>query len=171
MSRFYTNFAMHMGKVLLREVRDGRRYNLRIPPKPYLFMPDRDGKYKTITGKPVRRIDFETTTKARDFVEQMKGTDGLEIYGSTSWAYPFINDRYPGDVDFDASQICVAYIDIEVKSDAGFPEPSDAKYPITSIAMSISGKATASTPPLRNSATRASANARCKAPRRNICGV
>lgn len=140
MSRFYTNFTMHMGRVLLREVDGGFHKNLRIKCRPYLFFPDPGGEYRTVTGKPVRRIDFDSTTEARDFAEGLRGTHGAEVYGSTSWAYPFINDRYPGDVEFDASQICVAYIDIEVKSDAGFPEPSDAKHPITSIAMSVGGK-------------------------------
>lgn len=140
MSRFYTNFALHMGRVLLREVVDGVHTNTRVKCRPYLFTPDSSGDYRTIYGKRVRRIDFDSTTEARGHLELFRDVDGAEVYGSTSWAYPFIHDRYPGDVDFDPTKICVAYIDIEVKSDAGFPEPSEAAHPVTSIAMAIGDK-------------------------------
>ncbi len=129
-----------MGSVLLREVVDGVHRNTRVKVKPYLFMLDEKGDYRTIHGRPCRRIDFESTSAARAHIQMLDGTQGVESYGSTSWAYPFIADSYPGDIDFDPSLICIAHVDIEVKSDAGFPKPSQAAHPITSIALSISKK-------------------------------
>lgn len=140
MKRFYTNFTMHMGNVLLREVVGGKHVNTRIKCKPYLFVPKETGDYRTIHGDPVIRVDFESTKKAREFIEKYRDTKNYEVYGSTSYAYPFINDRYPGDIDFDPKLICTAYIDLEVKSNEGFPDPEKAEKEITAIALSINGK-------------------------------
>ena len=41
----------------------------------------------------------------------------------------------PGDIEFDRNLINVTSIDIEVESDAGFPEPEEAAHEITAIGM------------------------------------
>jgi DNA polymerase elongation subunit (family B) len=142
MSRFYTNFTQHMGSVLLREVVDGKHVSSRVKLRPSLYIRAPEGsapEYRTIFDEPVAKVDFDTVREARDFLETYKDTKGFDVFGSTSWAYAAMNERYPGSVDFDPKQVCVAFTDIEVKSDQGFPEPKDALWPITSIALSVRG--------------------------------
>ena len=144
MTRFYTHFTSHMGQMLIREVVDGRRVDSRIKLRPKLYVKSTDGSestHRTIFGEPVSQIDFPTVGAAREFLKTYEGVADFPIYGSTSWAYAAVNERYPGEVEFDPEQVCVAYVDIEVKSDEGFPHPKDAAKEITAIAMSIGGVA------------------------------
>jgi DNA polymerase elongation subunit (family B) len=51
----------------------------------------------------------------------------------------YINEAYPGKIDYDPQQIKIANIDIEVGSENGFPEPESASEPITAITFKIAG--------------------------------
>jgi DNA polymerase elongation subunit (family B) len=51
----------------------------------------------------------------------------------------FINEAYPGKVDYDSTMLRIANIDIEVGSENGFPEPEHASEPITAITIKTNG--------------------------------
>ena len=119
MSKFYTNVTIHRNEILLRGYENGQRVQQRIPYRPYLFVPSRSGEgtYRTLKGKNVDRIDFDSPSDARDFVKRYGEVDGFEIYGLTNYIYTFINDYYPGEVDYDPKLISKVNIDIEVAAD------------------------------------------------------
>ncbi len=137
MSKFYTNVTIHRNEILLRGYENGQRVQQRIPYRPYLFVPSRSGEgtYRTLKGKNVDRIDFDSPSDARDFVKRYGEVDGFEIYGLTNYIYTFINDYYPGEVDYDPKLISKVNIDIEVAADEGFPNIQTADKEITAITM------------------------------------
>ena len=133
---FYTNFFLRGSKVYLRGIdKHGQRVQEIVKYKPYLFVPDKEGEYKTIKGQPVGRIDFDSVRDARDFVERYKDVHNFTVYGSTNFGYNYINDNYPGQLDHDRSKINVITLDIEVESDDGFPDPVKADKMITAITL------------------------------------
>ena len=59
----------------------------------------------------------------------------FKIYGNTRYEYAFIADNFRGIIDWDISNLHVAFIDIEVGSENGFPDPYKATEPITAIGI------------------------------------
>jgi DNA polymerase elongation subunit (family B) len=108
--------------------------------KPYLFVPSKKGTYRTIDGKSVDKIQFDTIRDARDFVEKYKGVEQFQVYGSTNFPYVYINDRFKGDVEYDPSHVNVVTLDIECDSSDGFPDIATADKKLTAITIRKRGK-------------------------------
>jgi len=133
--RFYTNVAQFGNRLLVRGYDGADAFKEAVPYEPYLFMLHKEGTYKTLQGRPAKRIDFATIKHARDFIERQKDVVNSDVYGMTNWPYLFINDEYPGEVAFDETKISVVVLDIEVMAPDAFPHPSKAADPIVSIAL------------------------------------
>jgi DNA polymerase elongation subunit (family B) len=133
--KFYTNVTRHGNKILYRGVENGKRIQLRIPFKPTLYVESSraTGKYKTLYGKPVEPMVFDSMREASDFIKQYEDVPNFGVHGQNNFTIQFISQAFPNDVKFDVSQINTMYFDIEVASDEGFPEPADAKHPVISI--------------------------------------
>jgi len=132
---FYTNFCIHKGHLLLRCVENGERNRYKIRIKPYLFLPtDKPSPYKTLDGKFVFKREFDNLHEARTFVKEHDGVAGFKYYGMTNHAYPFINDTYPGHVDYDEDKIVTAYIDIENEHSL---DTTNTPVPITAITLYV----------------------------------
>ena len=140
---FYTNFFLRGSKLYIRGYDKGLPFDDVLYYKPYLFVPSKKGSYKTISGKTVDKIEFSTAREARDFIEKYKDIDQFEVYGSTNFAYVYINDRFKGDIDFNSSLLSVITLDIECDSSDGFPNIALADKMLTSIAIRKNGKSTA----------------------------
>jgi len=133
---FYTSFTQVKNKILVRGWKDGKRFTDEIRYKPYLFVRSPNpSEFKTLKGQFVQKMDFDSITDARDFVNKYKDVSNFPIFGLTQYPYACINDNFPGTVEFDATQINVVYIDIEVQSDGGFPDVSKADRPVTAISL------------------------------------
>ena len=76
---------------------------------------------------------------AGDFIRKYEDVQNFDIFGSTNFAYVYINEVYPDEIPYDPSYIAIANIDIEVGSDNGFPEPALATEPITAITFKVKG--------------------------------
>ena len=122
---FYTDVSLRGSTIYLRGKKDGRRVQRKIDYKPYLFLNSKseDTKYRSLYNRPVDKINFDSVYEARDFMKRYAEVDGVEVYGLDKFAYTFINDFYPGTIDFDQSQINIGNIDIETESEGGFPTP------------------------------------------------
>lgn len=79
---------------------------------------------------------------ATRLVREVEKIPGYKLYGYPKWEYAYAVDLWPygTPVPYDASKIKTAYLDIEVKSDEGFPEPTDARHPITAITIATKNK-------------------------------
>jgi hypothetical protein len=116
---FYTNVFARGNKIYLRGYKDGRRHSDIIEYKPYLFVPSdnkTNTKHKTLSGKPVIRMDFDSISDARDFTKRYEDVANYDIYGLTNFQYLFIYDKFHGDMAYDTSQINVITIDIETNT-------------------------------------------------------
>lgn len=141
--QFYTNVFQRGNKVYYRGYKDDRRVSEVVDYKPYLFIPhrrDTNTRYRTLQGKPVERIDFESIREAKDFIEKYSEVDNFEIYGLTNFQYLYIYDKFHGEIDFDPSWINVISIDIETDSSDGFPDIEKADKEIVSITLSRKGE-------------------------------
>ena len=140
MLQFYTNVSRYGNQILLRGYDHGRRIEKKIKYEPILFTSTNlKTNWKALDGTPVGVANagkrFESMRAANEYVTTNKGVSGKTIYGNTKYIPAFINDYYPGNIEFNRSTINVATIDIEVASDDGFPEPEKADHKVISIAM------------------------------------
>jgi len=136
MSKYYTNVASVGNNILYRGVKDGRRVKLKIAYTPTLFLPSKkQTKFTSLDGEYLEPMKFESIREARDFVNRYEGVENFRIYGNNSYAYAFIADEQKGMVDWKIEDLSIAVIDIEVGSENGFPDPYQAKEPITAICI------------------------------------
>jgi len=126
--------------ILLRGYDHGRRIEKKVKYEPILFTTtNTPTEWKALDGTPVGIANagkrFDSMRSANEYVTANKHVSGKKIYGNTKYIPAFINDYYPGNIEFDRNKINVTTIDIEVASDDGFPEPQKADHKIISIAM------------------------------------
>jgi DNA polymerase elongation subunit (family B) len=141
LSNFYTNVALSGKFVLLRGVENGKRIRRKVEYKPTFYVPSKDpSPFTTLSGEWVQPISPGNIQDSREFINTYKEVDNFKIYGNTRHEYAFIADEYPEDIHWDASQIVIAYIDIEVGSENGFPEPKNASEQITAITVKFNDK-------------------------------
>lgn len=138
--KFYTNVFLRGDNIFLRGYEDGKKIQRKIKYKPYLFFESKDDastSYKTIYGNYVKRIDFDSVRESREFIDSYRNVENFKIHGQSPnlYHYVWINDTYPNDIQYDTTKIRVVYIDIEVASDDGFPDPAKADKEITAISM------------------------------------
>jgi len=140
---FYTNVFSRGNKVYVRGYKDDRRFQDVVSYKPYLFVPSdnkTNTKYKTLSGKLVSRIDFDSISDARDFLKRYEEVANYDIYGLTNFQYLFLYDKFHGDMQYDTSQINIIGIDIETDSSDGFPDIEKADKEVTAITLSRKGE-------------------------------
>jgi DNA polymerase elongation subunit (family B) len=134
---FYTHAAQWGGKVRVRGWKNGRRFQDSIPYRPYLFTRSKTNEptgYVTLRDQPVDRVQFDSIYDAKEFVERYRDVHNFEVYGSTNWPYAYLYDVYGRGMEYDAKQVSVVNVDIEVGADE-FPDPWKADWPITAITL------------------------------------
>ena len=140
MMKFYTNVSRYGNMILLRGYDHGRRIEKKVKYEPILFTTtNTPTEWKALDGTPVGIANagkrFDSMRSANEYVTANKAVGGKKIYGNTKYIPAFINDYYPGNIEFDRNKINVTTIDIEVASDDGFPDPTKADHKIISICM------------------------------------
>ena len=136
MSKYYTNVCVHGNHILFRGVNNGRRVKTKVKYSPTLFLQsNKQNQWRSLFNEPLEPMTFDTIREARDFVKRYEDVSNFKIYGNTRYEYAFIADNFRGIVDWDISHLSVAFIDIEVGSENGFPDPYKATEPITAIAI------------------------------------
>ena len=135
--KFYTSVLPYRGRLLVRGVNhDGSHKKFRINYKPSLFVPSgKESKYKTLDGRNVGQVTFESMPETKKWIDQYKDVSGFEYYGNTRYQYPFIADEFKGKIDWDIKQIRLITIDIECESENGFPDVDRAEEPIICITV------------------------------------
>ena len=102
---FYTNVFQRGNRMYVRGFDKGLRFKDVVSYKPYLFIPKQTGKFKTLEGMPVEKLEFDDISDARDFISRYDQVSNMEIYGLTSWPYLYIFDTFKGDIDYDPNII------------------------------------------------------------------
>jgi DNA polymerase elongation subunit (family B) len=138
MSDFYTNVSVSGRFILLRGVENDKRVRRKVEFRPTFFLSSQEkSEYKTLDGDYVKPIQPGTIPECREFLERYKGVDNFPVFGNNRYEYAYIADEYPDDILWDVSKILIAYLDIEVGSENGFPEPRDANEAITAISIKV----------------------------------
>ena len=136
--KYYTNIAVQGNNILFRGVNNGRRVKMKIQYSPTFFLPSKkQTEFKTLFGEPLEPMKFETIKEARDFNKRYSEVSNFKVYGQERFEYSYIADEFKGQIDWDINQIRIAFIDIEVGSENGFPDPYRASEPITAICLRI----------------------------------
>ena len=140
MSDFYTNVSVSGRYILLRGVENDKRVRRKVEFRPTFFLSSQEkSEYKTLAGGNVKPIQPGTIPECREFLERYESVDNFPIFGNNRYEYAYIADEYPDDILWDVSKILIAYLDIEVGSENGFPEPRDANEAITAISIKVKG--------------------------------
>jgi DNA polymerase elongation subunit (family B) len=135
--RFYTNVQLVGDHVLVRGYENGRNFMTREKFYPTLFVPSKNKtKYKTLEGDYVETIQPGTVRECRDFIKKYDGVENFKIYGNTGYIYQYISEKYPEEeIKFDTTKIKISTIDIEVKSENGFPDVESAAEEVLLISV------------------------------------
>ena len=135
--RFYTNVQMVGDNFLVRGYEDGKHFATREKFYPTLFVDSkRKTKYRTLDGLPVEPIEPGTVRECRDFIKNYNEVENFNIYGNERFIYQYISDKYPEqELKFDIERIKLTTIDIEVKSEYGFPDVESAAEEILLISL------------------------------------
>jgi DNA polymerase elongation subunit (family B) len=135
--RFYTNVQLIGNQFLVRGVDNGKRFETRDEFFPTLFVKTKkDSKYRTLGGEAVEPINPGTVRDCREFYKKYDEIDGFEIYGNDRYIYQYISEKYPEDeIKFDISKIKLVTLDIEVASEAGFPDVESCSEEILAITI------------------------------------
>jgi len=135
--RFYTNVQMVGDNFLVRGVENGRHFATREKFYPTLFVPSKKkSKYKTLEGEYVESVEPGSVRDCREFIKRYDGVENFKIYGNDRYIYQYISEMYPEDeIKFDVSKIKITTIDIEVKSENGFPDVESAAEDILLITL------------------------------------
>ena len=135
--RFYTNVQMVGDNFLVRGYENGKHFMTREKFYPTLFVPSkRKTKYKTLEGEYVESVDPGTVRDCREFIKRYDGVENFKVYGNDRYIYQYISEKYPEEeIRFDVSKIKITTLDIEVKSENGFPDVESAAEEILLISI------------------------------------
>ena len=135
--RFYTNVQLVGNNFLVRGYENGKHFMVRESFAPTLFVSSKKNtKYKTLTGEPVEPINPGSVRDCREFFKRYDGVQNFDIYGNDRYIYQYISEMYPEpEVKFDISKIKLTTLDIEVKSENGFPDVESSAEEILLISI------------------------------------
>ncbi len=136
MSKFYTNIQLAGDTVLYRGYEDGQPVQFRTQFSPTLYVTsNHPEKMKTLTGKSVKPVQFQTSREAREFIKTYDGVEKFEVHGYERFVYQYIRQEFPDEVDYDISQMKIYAMDIEVQCENGFPDVEAAAEEMLSITI------------------------------------
>ena len=133
--KFYTCAHQYGSKVLVRGVHNGVRFTKRDDFSPTLYVKAKGkekSEYKSLFGEDLQPIHFEDNNAAKEFVQTYGQVENFSIYGQTNYGYQYITKNYPGEIQWDISQLKIQTIDIETSSENGFP---DVQNPIEQVLL------------------------------------
>jgi DNA polymerase elongation subunit (family B) len=132
---FYTSVHALGDKVFIRGYDKGRQYQRKVDFYPTLYVTSKkESSWKTLDGICVDEIKPGTIKETREFVKQYEDVHGFDVYGNTNYAYQYISDNYD-EVHWDMDLVRVFTIDIETKTENGFPDIKSANEEILLITI------------------------------------
>ena len=136
MSQFYTNIQLAGDTILYRGYENGEPVQYRASFSPTLYvLSNKKEKFKTLDGRNVSPIEFQTAREARDFIKKYDGVERFEVHGYERFVYQYIRQQFPSEVKYDISQMRIFALDIEVQCDNGFPSVDEAAEEMLSITI------------------------------------
>ena len=140
---FYTSVSKDGNDIVVRGYDKGKRVKQRIRDyEPTIFVLDssKKSKWRTHDGQCVAPLKVGNTQQLNKWKEKYKEVDNFPIFGYERYAQQWITENFPPEIEFDFSLFRTAFMDIEVSSEEGFPDPDSANYPVTAITIWLQGK-------------------------------
>lgn len=138
---FYTNVIKWGNNILYRGVKNGRKVKMKIRYAPSLFLPTKQQtEWKSLFDEPLEKKKFKSISEANEFLKKYEEVENFKVYGNANYAYAFIAELFPKTINWSVENIDIAFLDIEVGSENGFPNPDVAQEPITAITVIRPGK-------------------------------
>ena len=130
---FYTYAWQYGNSILVRGVRNGKRFTERHPFTPTLYVKSAEPtQFKSIDGQSLKPIEFGDNSDCKEFLENYSKVENYPIYGQTDLTYQYLSSMYPNEISFDMSQMKILSIDIETTAQHGFP---DVENPIEEVLL------------------------------------
>lgn len=140
--KFYTHVFRSFDKLYVRGYENGKRYQEEVDYQPYIFVRStKASEFKTLEGKSVSKLNPGSMSDTKKYIDQYRDVAGHEIFGIETFEYQYINDEFPGEIDYNPDLISVVTLDIETDSDGGFPNIETANKQITAITLRKNDKA------------------------------
>ena len=77
---FYTNVSRYGNMLLYRGIENGKRVQKKIKYKPTLFVgTNKATKWKSLDGKPVAPVQFESMRDAKDWISENQHVEKLDV--------------------------------------------------------------------------------------------
>ena len=135
--RFYTNVQMVGDHFLVRGYENGEHFMTRERFNPTLFVPsNKKTKYQTLNGEYVEAVQPGSVRDCREFIKKYDGVENFKIFGNTGYIAQYISEKYPEEeIKFDTAKIKLTTLDIEVKSENGFPDVESAAEEVLLITI------------------------------------
>jgi len=138
MSKFYTSVVCLGDYIFERGIEDGIPFDEKHEFKPTLYIPTTTKTdWKTLEGDSVGPVQWGSIKETRAAMKKYEGVDNMKIYGHTNYNYSFIAETYPKIIDYNFEHIKIMFLDIEVGSEHGFPDPQRADEEVTAITIKI----------------------------------
>ena len=122
---------------LVRGYENGRHFATREKFYPTLFVPSKKKDQVQNPWWGICRINWTWFCKRLSWIyKKYDGVENFKIYGNERFIYQYISEKYPEEeIKFDTNQIKITTIDIEVKSENGFPDVESAAEEILLITL------------------------------------
>jgi len=136
---FYTNAFRHGKVIKYTGYENGQKVSYTVPFKPTMYVTSKPvtakGFWTALDGTDVEPIVLGSMSEATDFIKQYKDVPNFKVYGNSNYVSQYLNETFPGNIEWDRNIINVTSLDIEVKYGEGFPEPDIADQEVTAITM------------------------------------
>lgn len=142
MTSFYTNAIESGNYILLRGYEDGKAFSRKVKYKPTIYIQSQkqNAEWRSLDGIKLDAVIQDDMKDAKDFIKRYEGVNNFKLFGFPRFVYSFLNEEYPGEIDYDRELIRIINIDIEVDSENGFPLPEHASQEVTLITLKKAGK-------------------------------
>ena len=139
--KFYTHVARQYNSLFVRGYEDGRRFKDQIEYNPYVFVSSpTPSEFKTLSGKHVAKLFPGLMRETDEYVKHNADVRGHEIHGIQQYEYQYIYENFPQEILYDPDLISVVTLDIECRSDGGFPNIKTADKELTAITLRKNNK-------------------------------
>lgn len=116
---------------------EGKRIEIETPIEPYLYYedPTADDTYKSLYGKSLRKMTFQTEYERKEWI---KRSPNIPLFEKMPIIRQYLIDKYIGQehtMEFSKYPFRIFNIDIEIEVNGEFPDPYKANYPINVISI------------------------------------
>ena len=119
---FYKNCVEYKGKLFVRGILEGQEFQEKVDFSPTFFtLTNKKSKHTNLQGQYLQPTQFDSIVKAREFRKSYDNSNS-PIYGMERFAYQYIANEYPEELDWQKDKIKIFTIDIETSCEEGFPD-------------------------------------------------